>query len=69
MLVMPSVLFAAHILIINCWVVGKDNLTFIIGSQMERKLAGALCDESKSNLGWINALFSSVLLFTLSLRV
>lgn len=59
----------SYILIINCWVVGKDNLIFIIGSQMEHKLTGALCDENTSNLGWINGLFSSVLLFTLSLRV
>ena len=48
-------------LIINCWVVGKDNLTFLIGSQMEHKLAAALCHEDKSNPRWVNGLLAFVL--------
>lgn len=40
----------------NFWVEGKDNLTFITGSQIKYKLAGAVCGKMKSNLGCINGL-------------
>lgn len=41
----------------NFWVEGKDNLTFITGSQIKYKLAGAVYGKMKSNLRCINSLF------------